>query len=75
MSSVAPAGSVVISGCPARTDPQFEQGTTAGTLAHAAAVRLWMKEHLSEAGSELRSIDRKDRNMMLFNDWLEQNGV
>ena len=74
VSSVAPAGGVTISGCPERTDAQFEQGTAAGTIQHAAAVREWLKEHLSEAGSELRSIDQKDRNVMLFNDWLEQNG-
>ena len=33
-----------------------------------------MKSNLCEAGSELRSVDQKDRNVMLFNDWLEQNG-
>ena len=55
VSSVAPAGGVAITGCPARTDPQFEQGTTAGTLAHAAAVRAWMKENLSEAGRDVGS--------------------
>ena len=74
VTSVAPAGGVSISGCPARTDPRFEQGTLAGTLAHAAAVCEWMKGDLSHAGSELRSIDQKDRNVMMFNDWLEHNG-
>ena len=33
-----------------------------------------MKSKLSDAGTELRSVDQKDRNVMLFNDWLEQNG-
>ena len=34
-----------------------------------------MKSNLCEAGSELRSVDQKDRNVaVLFNDWLEQNG-
>jgi hypothetical protein len=74
VSSVAPAGGVAISGCPARTDPRFEQGTAAGTIAHQLAVREWMNGHLSEAGVELRSLDQKDRNVMLFNDWLQQNG-
>jgi len=72
--SVAVAGGVGISCCPARSDPQFEQGTLAGTIAHAVAVRKWQKETMSEAGSELRSLDQKDRNVMLYNDWLEQNG-
>eukprot|EP00966_Prymnesium_polylepis_P248554 5746919-Prymnesium_polylepis.1 len=72
--SVAPAGGVAISGCPARTDPRFEQGTLAGTIAHEVAVRKWQKETMSEAGSELRSLDQNDRNVMLYNDWLEQNG-
>ena len=72
--SVAAAGGVGISGCPARTDSQFEQGTLAGTIAHAVAVRKWQKETMSEAGSELRSLDQKDRNVMLYNDWLQQNG-
>ena len=60
VSSVAPAGGVAITGCPARTDAQFEQGTTAGTLAHAAAVRVWMKDNLSEARARscARSIRR-----------------
>ena len=43
-------------------------------VAHAEAVREWIKSNMSEAGSELRSVDQKDRNLMLFNDWLEQNG-
>ena len=72
--AVAPAGGVAISGCPDRTDAQFEQGTAAGDIAHAAAVREWVKNKLSPAGSELRSIDQKDRTVMLYNDWLEQNG-
>ena len=37
-------------------------------------MREWIKSNLSEAGAELRSVDQKDRNVMLFNDWLEQNG-
>ena len=74
VNSIGPAGGAVISGCPERTDPRFEQGTAAGTAAHAAAVREWIKSNLSDAGSELRSIDQKDRNVMLFNDWLEQSG-
>jgi hypothetical protein len=63
-----------MSACPKRTDAQFEQGTAAGTAAHAAAVREWIKSNLSDAGSELRTIDQRDRNVMLFNDWLGQNG-
>ena len=74
VNAVAPAGGVAISGCPDRTDAQFEQGTAAGDIAHAAAVREWVKNKLSPAGSELRSIDQKDRTVMLYNDWLEQNG-
>ena len=74
VNSVGPAGGAVISGCPERSDAQFEQGTAAGTAAHSAAVREWIKSKLSDAGSELRTIDQKDRNVMLFNDWLEQSG-
>ena len=74
VNSVAPAGGTVMSACPKRTDAQFEQGTAAGTAAHAAAVRDWIKTNLSDAGSELRTIDQRDRNVMLFNDWLGQNG-
>ena len=74
--SVRPAGGALISGCPERTDAQFEQGTAAGTAAHSfsAAVHEWIKSKLCDAGSELRTIDQKDRNVMLFNDWLEQSG-
>ena len=74
VNAVAPAGGAVMSACPKRTDAQFEQGTAAGTAAHAAAVREWIKANLSDAGSELRTIDQRDRNVMLFNDWLGQNG-
>ena len=74
VNSVAPAGGAVMSACPKRTDAQFEQGTAAGTAAHAAAVREWIKLNFSDAGSELRTIDQRDRNVMLFNDWLGQNG-
>jgi hypothetical protein len=59
---------------PRESDPRFEQGTAAGDVAHAAAVREWIQGNLSDAGAELRSVDQKDRNVMLFNDWLEQNG-
>ena len=48
VSSVAPAGGVAITGCPARTDPRFEQGTAAGTIEHAAAVREWMNQIVSK---------------------------
>ena len=74
VNAVAPAGGVVLSRCPERTDDAFEQGTAAGTAAHAEAVRAWIKGNLSDAGSELRTIDQKDRNVMLFNDWLGQSG-
>ena len=74
VNAVAPARGAVMSACPKRTDAQFEQGTAAGTAAHAAAVREWIKANLSDAGSELRTIDQRDRNVMLFNDWLGQNG-
>ena len=36
---VGPAGGAIISGCPERSDPSFEQGTAAGDAAHAEAVR------------------------------------
>jgi hypothetical protein len=72
VNAVAPAGGAIISGCPERSDLQFEQGTAAGTAAHSAAVRAWIKSNLCDAGSELRTVDQKDRNVMLFNDWLEQ---
>ena len=39
VNGLAPAGGAVISGCPARTDATFEQGTAAGDVAHAQAVR------------------------------------
>ena len=74
VNAVAPAGGAIISGCPERSDLQFEQGTAAGTAAHSAAVRAWIKSNLCDAGSELRTVDQKDRNVMLFNDWLEQSG-
>ena len=74
VNSIGPAGGAIISGCPERSDARFEQGTAAGTAAHAAAVREWIRSNLSDAGSELRTIDQKDRNVMLFNDWLEQSG-
>ena len=74
VNSVGVAGGAVGSECPERTDVQFEQGTAAGTVAHSQAVREWMKSKLSDAGTELRSVDQKDRNVMLFNDLLEQNG-
>ena len=37
-------------------------------------MRDWIKGNLCDAGSELRTIDQRDRNVMLFNDWLEQSG-
>ena len=74
VNAVAPAGGAVLSRCPERTDAEFEQSTKAGTAAHAEAVRAWIKGNLSDAGSELRTVDQKDRNVMLFNDWLEHSG-
>ena len=74
INTIGPAGGAVISGCPERTEPRFERGTAAGDAAHAEAVREWIKSNLSEAGAELGSVDQKDRNVMMFNDWLEQNG-
>ena len=43
VNAVAPAGGAVLSRCPERTDDAFEQGTAAGTAAHAEAVRAWIK--------------------------------
>eukprot|EP00966_Prymnesium_polylepis_P128824 2979510-Prymnesium_polylepis.1 len=74
VNAVAPAGGATMSRCPERSDPAFEKGTRAGTLAHAQAVREWIKGNLSNVGSELRTVDQKDRNVMLFNDWLQQCG-
>jgi len=74
INAVAPAGGAVMSACPKRMDAQFEKGTATGTAAHAAAVREWIKANLSDAGCELCTIDQRDWNVMLFNDWLGQNG-
>ena len=71
VNAVAPAGGAVIGACPERRD--YEAGP-AGTAAHAVAVRAWIKGNLSDAGAELRTIDQKDRNVMLYNDWLQQSG-
>ena len=41
-------------------------------MAHAKAQHKWIKEKLAPSGVELRTLDQKERNVMLFNDWLEQ---
>ena len=61
-----------MSACPKRTDAQFEQGTAAGTAAHAAVVREWIKTNLSDAGSELRTIDQHELKTGAFGNWYEK---